>query len=262
MLMQPKSFNFKKKRTPPPVKYILAVTCVLFIAMIWFSVWFVGNKIRPPLMEIAELKTEEFATRAINAAVKSSENLTFDELVNVSYDDEGNVALMEWNAATYNKALRTVTQRAESFLYNMNKGETVDTDDPSLPTEDFGDSADELADKDPTVVEIPIGQAFENTILANLGPRIPVNFEIVGAIQSDIFMDEKQVGINGVIYEIYVEVQVRVDIVVPFTTDTAEVSTKIFIDSGTIMGDIPDFYGGGNGTPPIAIPKSDLQDKE
>ncbi|WP_157724845.1 sporulation protein YunB [Virgibacillus phasianinus] len=261
--MQPRIFNFKKKnRTPPPVKYILVITCVIFVAAVWFSIWFIGNKIQPTIMEIAEVKTTEFATRAINAAVKSSENLTFNELIDLKYDDEGNVTWMGWNAATYNKALRTVTQRAESFLYNMNKGETVDTDDPDLPPVDYDDSANDLADKDPTVIEIPIGQAFGNTILANLGPKIPVNFEIVGAIQSDIFTEENEVGINGFLYQIYVEVQVNVQIVIPFATDTAEVSTKIFLDSGTIMGDVPDFYGGGNGTPPIAIPKNDLQDNE
>lgn len=261
--MQPKIFNFKKKRTPPPVKYILVITFIIFIASVWFSIWYIGDKIEEPLMDIAELKTEEFATRAINAAVTSSEDLTFNDLVDVTYDDDGNVTWMRWNAATYNKALRTVTQRAESFLYNMNKGETVDTDDPDLPTEDYDDSANDLADKDPTVVEIPIGQAFGNTILANLGPKVPVNFEIVGAIQSDIFMEKEEVGINGVLYEIYAKVQVSVQIIIPFSTGTSEVKTKIFIDSGTIMGDVPEFYGGsGSDIPPIAIPKDDLQKEE
>lgn len=260
--MRPKKSVFRKRPlTPPPVKYLLVITIIIFIAMVWFSIWFIGNKIQPTIMDIAEVKTVEFATRAINAAVKSSENLTFDELIEVTYDNEGNVAWMGWNAATYNKALRTVTQRAESFLYNMNKGETVDTNDPDLPPYNYDDSADDLADKDPTVIEIPIGQAFGNTILANLGPKVPVNFEIVGAIQSDIFKDEKEVGINGVLYQIYVKVQVNVQIVIPFSTDTAKVSTKIFIDSGTIMGDVPEFYGSDSG-PSIAIPKKDLKDKE
>ncbi|ASN04864.1 sporulation protein YunB [Virgibacillus necropolis] len=262
--MQPKKSVFRKKpRTPPPVKYIFVITCILFVAMVSFSIWFIGKKIQPPLMEIAEIKTTEFATRAINAAVKSSEGITFDNLVDISKDDEGNISMVSWSGEAQNKLLRKTTERAEYFLYNMNKGETVDTDDPDLPPLDYDDSAGDLAEKDPTVVEIPIGQAFDNTILANLGPRIPVNFEIVGAIQSDIVVDEKAVGINSVVYNLYVQVTVDVQIVVPFTTKTDTVSTKIYIDARTINSEVPLYYGSdGNGTPPIAIPKDDLQKEE
>lgn len=263
MLMQPRSFNFKKKATPPPVKYIFVITCIIFIAMVSFSVWFIGERIQPTLMDIAVQKTKEFATRTINAAVKSSEGVTFDDLVDVYLDDQGYVTMVDWSGEAQNMILRKATERAEYFLYNMNKGETVDTDDPDLPPIDYDDSADDLADKDPTVVEIPIGQAFENTILANLGPKIPVNFEIVGAIESDLQLDTKSLGINTTVYELYVLVTVNVQIVVPFSTKSEEVSTRIYIDSRTINSEVPQYYGGnGSGTPPIAIPRNDLQDKK
>lgn len=262
MLMQPRSINFKKNRTPPPVKYIFIITCILFIAVVWLSVWFVGNRIQPTLLDIAEQKTTEFATRTINAAVKSSEGVTFDDLVTVSKDDQGYITMVDWSGEAQNKILRKATERAEYFLYNMNKGETVDTDDPDLPPIDYDDSVDDLADKDPTVVEIPIGQAFDNTILANLGPKIPVNFEIVGAIESDLQMDTEGLGINTTVYELYVLVTVNVQIVVPFSTKSEEVSTRIYIDSRTINSEVPQYYGGeGDRNPSIAIPRNDLQDK-
>lgn len=60
------------------------------------------------------------------------------------------------------------------------------------------------------------------------------------------------------------EVKADVQIVIPFTTDVTTVKTKIYIDSGALMGDIPEFYGGGNGeNPSISVPKEDIQkDKE
>lgn len=262
--MQPKKSVFRKRRrTAPPVKYIFMLTCILFVGMVSFSIWFVGEKIQPTLMNIANEKTKEFATRTINAAVKSSEELTFANLVESKYDNDGNVSTMGWSAAAQNKALRKATERAEYFLYNMNKGETVDTNDPDLPPIEYDDSADSLADKDPTVVEVPIGQAFGNTILANLGPKIPVNFEIVGSIQSDLIMETEEFGINAALFKIYVNVEVSVQIVVPFSTEPDIVATKIYVDSRTIMGDVPEFYdkgGGGDTGPSISIPKNDLKD--
>ncbi|MFZ3576751.1 sporulation protein YunB [Virgibacillus sp. DJP39] len=262
--MQPKRFVFKRKRTPPPVRYIFVLTSILFVTMVSFSIWYVGNKIQPTLMNIAKPKTIEFATRAINAAVKSTEGVTFDNLVDVQKDDEGYITMVDWSGEAQNKLLRKATERAEHFLYNMNKGETVDTDDPDLPPIDYDDTADDLADKDPTVVEIPIGQATGNTILANLGPKIPVNFEIVGAIESDLKMETKMIGINTTVYQLYVLVTANVQIVIPFSTEPAIVETRIYIDSRTINSEVPLYYGGDGGgdLPPIAIPKEDLQSEE
>src|SRR5699024_6022680 len=117
----------------------------------------------------------------------------------------------------------------------MNKGEEIDIDDPDLNPVEFDDSVGDLASKDPTVVEIPIGQATGNTILANLGPKIPVHFEIVGSLRSDVVHEVKEFGVNGALFEIYIPVDVNIRIVVPFTTETAEVSTRVFIDSRVIM---------------------------
>lgn len=241
--------------SPPPVRYILMVTFFLFIGAILFSIWIIDKGIKPPLMEIAELKTTEFATRTINSAVKSTENITFDDLVDIEMDNNGNVSTLGWNSMAVNRALRMATERAEYFLYGMNKGETIDIDDPDLKPIEFGDSVGDLASKDPTVVEIPIGQATGNTLLANLGPKIPVHFEIVGNLQSDVVHELKEFGVNAALLEIYIPVTVNVQIVVPFSTTTSEISTKVFIDSRVIMGDVPEFYGGADGGPSISVPK-------
>ncbi|WP_163971566.1 sporulation protein YunB [Oceanobacillus halotolerans] len=255
--------RFRNKRTPPPAKYLLLATFVLFVALVFFSIRIIDEGIEPPLMAIAEEKTVEFATRTINAAVKSTENMSFEDLIDLETDSNGHVSTLGWNSAAVNRALRTATHRAEYFLYGMNKGETIDTDDPDLDPIEYGDSADELADRDPTVIEIPIGQATNNAILANLGPKIPVHFEIVGSIQSDVVHEVSEFGVNAALMEIYIPVDVSVQIVIPFSTSTAEVSTKVFIDSRVIMGDVPEFFShGGSDGPSIAVPRDSFGDEE
>src|SRR5690625_3799412 len=213
-------------------------------------------------MAIANEKTIEFATRTINSAVKSTERISFDDLVDIQMDKNGNVSTLGWNSEAVNRALRTATERAEYFLYGMNKGEQIDVDDPNLQQIEFGDSVGDLAAKDPTVVEIPIGQATGNTVLANLGPKIPVHFEIVGSLQSDVISEVKEFGVNAALIEIYIPVEVSIRIVVPFSTETAEISTRVFIDQRVIMGEVPDFYSGSatNG-PAITFPKKPDSDK-
>lgn len=242
-------------RRPPSARSILLLTAILFFVIIFFTIWIIDRGIKPTLMNIAEEKTIEFATRTINSAVKSTENISFEDLVDINVDNNGNVSTLGWNSAAVNRALRTATDRAEYFLYGMNKGETLDIDDPDLKPIEFGDSVGDLAAKDPTVVEIPIGQATGNTILANLGPKIPVHFEIVGSLRSDVVHDIKEFGVNAALVEIYIPVTVNVQIVIPFSTSVSEVSTRVFIDSRLIMGGVPEFYSEGAGGPSISIPK-------
>src|SRR5690625_80216 len=211
----------KRSKKPPSIGYLLLWTLFIFFIIIYLTLTLIDKGIRPTLMNIANEKTIEFATRTINSAVKSTENISFDDLVDIQMDNNGNVATLGWNSEAVNRALRSATERAEYFLYGMNKGQQFDVDDPDLEPIEFGDSVGDLAAKDPTVVEIPIGQATGNTVLANLGPKIPVHFEIVGSLQSDVVHEVKEFGVNAALLEIYIPVSVNIRIVVPFSTSTA-----------------------------------------
>ncbi|TXL58128.1 sporulation protein YunB [Cerasibacillus terrae] len=255
-------FRFKKIRTPPPISRLILVSFTLVLISTVFSIWYINEKIKPTLMQIAERKTDEFATRAINSAVKFAENYTFDQIAQTITDDNGNVTVVGWDSSVVNKINRAATDRVEEFFRSMNRGEPPNYEDPLSEPEVYGDTVDELVEKDPTVVEIPIGQATGNTILANLGPKIPVNLELIGSVRTDIQEEREEFGINNVFITLYILVEADVQIIVPFTTDVTTVKTKIMIDKHLVMGKVPDFYGTGQQNPSIAIPKRDLQNDE
>lgn len=258
--MQFKGRVFKRRSTPPK-RYLFLITSVIFIIMMVYSFHLIDKKIRPSIVDIAEQKTIEFATRTINSAVKSTEDVSFEDLVIMRLDNNGNVSTLGWNSEAVNRALRTATERAEYFLYGMNKGQQIDLEDPDLQQLEFGDTVGELAAKDPTVIEIPLGRVTGNTLLSNLGPKIPVHFELVGSLRSDIIHEIKEFGVNAALFEIYIPVDVNIQIIIPFSTTTAEVSTKVFVDSRVIMGKVPDFYSeGGTDGPAITIPKDYKQE--
>lgn len=243
-------------RRPPPAKNILLITAIIFVGMLIFSFYIIDKQIKPSIIDIAEEKTIEFATRTINTAVKSTEKISFDDLVITQFDENGNVSTLGWNSEAVNRALRTATDRAEYFLYGMNKGQQLDIDDPDLPEIEFGDTVADLAAKDPTVIEVPLGRVTGNSVLSNLGPKIPIHFEIVGSLRSDVIHDVKEFGVNAALIEIYIPVEVNIQIIIPFSTTTAEVSTRVYIDSRVIMGDVPEFYNaGGTDGPNISVPK-------
>ncbi|MBP1969516.1 sporulation protein YunB [Virgibacillus natechei] len=251
--------GFRKNRMPSRVKNMLVITMILFVIFVLLSIWIINDGITPTLMEIAELRTEEFATRAINSAVRFAEEYDFEEVTEMTRDNEGNITTYGWSSNIVSEINRVSTDRVEEFFYKMNRGEPLSFDTPlEEPIDAEGDAS--YVEQDPTLIEVPIGQATGNAILANLGPTIPVNLELVGAVRTDVVHEIEPFGINGALLILYLIVEADVQIVIPFTTEVAEVTTKIYIDSGTVMGEVPDFFGGGNNDPSISVPREDFQD--
>lgn len=62
-------------------------------------------------------------------------------------------------------------------------------------------------------------------------------------------------GINNALVEIAVHIEVNVQVVIPFATKPATVSTDIPIAMRIIQGEVPNFYNnGGNSDPSFEIP--------
>lgn len=246
--------------TPPPAKNIFMITLILFILFVGTSIWMIDQRVRPVLMEIAEVQLDSFASRAINTAMQFVEDYEFDEVNQVTYDDEGNVVTYNWNPSVVSEINRVATDRVEEFFLNVNRGEPLEFENPlEDPPPDWGDGAEDRAEQDPTLVEIPLGQVTGNTVLANLGPKVPVNFEYVGNVRTNVKRETEEFGINSSWVSLYVDVEVDVQIVIPFMTKTTTVQTEIYIDGGAIMGDVPEFYGESDDNPSISVPKEDLQ---
>lgn len=253
--------RFRRKLSAPPPKKILLITMILFTLFVTMSIWTIGKGIKPVLMEIAEAKLNEFATRGINSAVRFAEDYNFEDVVIITYDNEGHPATYNWDPAVISEINRVATDRVEEFFINVNRGDPLTFENPLEEPHDYSDGAEDRAKQDPTLVEIPLGQITKNPVLANLGPKIPINFEIVGNVKTNVVRKKEAFGINGAWMSLYIDVQANVQIVIPFTTEVAPVSTEIYIDSGVIMGDVPQFYGGDGDNPSIAIPKDSLKDE-
>ena len=56
---------------------------------------------------------------------------------------------------------------------------------------------------------------------------------------------EKNLVLTMYLLHLYVLVEADVQIIVPFTTEVTTVKTRIMIDKHLVMGQVPNFYGGG-----------------
>jgi sporulation protein YunB len=255
--------RYRKKFASPPGKNIFMMTIILFIIFSGISFWIVDQGIRPVLLDIAEVHIDGIATRAINTAVRFAEDYDYSDVLEITYTEDGNVATYNHNPAVVSEINRVATDRVEEFFQNVNRGERLTYENPLEEPYEYSDGAEDRAVQDPTLVEIPLGQVTGNTMLANLGPKVPVNLELIGNVRTNIVRETEPLGINGSWVSFYLNVESDVQIIIPFTSEVTTVNTEIYIDGGAIMGDVPDFYSGGDGDDPsIAIPREEFEDDE
>ncbi|MEQ6377119.1 sporulation protein YunB [Bacillaceae bacterium S4-13-58] len=248
--------RFKTKGGPPSFGQVFVITALFFIITTGVSLWVINEGIEPTLMSIAKTKTEQYAKEAINEAVskKIADELQPQEVVIIEKNSEGEPVFVRWNSVIINEVLRATTNRVQNYLHRLEQGEA----DPSSNSLDIDDDSLEgnSQKRDPTITRIPIGQATNNSILANLGPRVPVTFKVIGSVQSDVVRKMEAKAINSVFYDLSISLAVTVQIVIPFATDETVVTTDIPIDSGFIPMDVPYYYNGGSegNNPDVTLP--------
>ncbi|MEC0301886.1 sporulation protein YunB [Terribacillus saccharophilus] len=249
----------RASKASPSFRHVLLMSLLLFLLFTSLSLWLVNRGLEPTLMAIAETKTEQFAKQAINQAVQAEKeaDLDLNAFVQVEKDTNGNVTHASWDAATVNEVLRKVTFRVQNYLRLMEDGQMPAVSEEQLAEEAAADVIQEKLEEDPTLVDIPLGQATNNALLANLGPRIPVKFEMIGYVESGVDVKVEEYGINNAMFVFMVEIKANVRIIIPFSTKTTTVTQDVLLGSTVIQGQVPEFYNNGGesrSSPSFSIP--------
>ncbi|WP_409978193.1 sporulation protein YunB [Anoxybacteroides tepidamans] len=235
------------KRGPLPFRYLFLLTFVFFILSTAASLWIINKGIEPTLMQIAERETRRIANLVINSAINqqiAEDDLDTKNLIITQQDASGKVSSINYNSVVVNRILAKTANRVQKNLKAASQGKLHDIEVPDVEIQTNGVKNEGI------IYYIPVGQATNNALLGNLGPRVPVRFYIVGDVVSDVKTKIEPFGINNALVKIFVHIQVNVQVVIPFATKPTSVATDIPIAMQVIPGQVPNFYNNGNGSDP------------
>ncbi|GAA0351619.1 sporulation protein YunB [Bacillus horti] len=224
--------SFLKKRHI----FLIVLVIILIISIQGFL--FVERNLEPALKNIAATHVKQIATLTISDAIshKLSQDIGSNEVVIFEKDEDGKIILITFDQAKQAEIVSTVIDRANEELRELSN----------------------------SPIRIPLGQALNSNILAQLGPLVPITLVPMGAAKADISIEMEEAGINVVSITVYLKIQADVRIVIPFSSDEAVVSTSLPIDFIVLPGEVPNVYvknSDGSVTPvPLAIPTDDLVD--
>ncbi|CQR46551.1 Sporulation protein YunB [Paraliobacillus sp. PM-2] len=257
-----KKTRIKRYRKPPAIRQLFFLTAILFVIITFVSLIIVNRGIKPVLLEIAETKNKQYANMAMGIAVnkKLNEDLQVEELIEFQYDNDGRVVSYHINAAMENRVQRNIQYRVENFIHQLEQGIVPDTSAPlDVDIEEQEQTNLETIQQKSNLIEIPLGQVLNLPLLANLGPKIPVNLELVGYVSTEVETKVTGVKINSVHIEPTVHIEVEIRTIIPFGTKTAHIQQNIPIGSGGYNGDVPQYYPNSESEPNLSIPLNPLQ---
>jgi hypothetical protein len=152
----------------------------------------------------------------LNNIIKLNKN-NKDEIISIEYDTK----------LTY-KLLKIVTDELYQIVSQTTYKDILDYD---------------FDIKDDLVIYYPVLLSSNNIFLNNLGPKVPVKIKFLSSLLTNINTKVTSYGLNNVLLEIYINITINDDIVIPYYKDKISKDYNVLLSSKVVMGTLPNYLG-------------------
>lgn len=207
----------KRKKRKKLCRRLVAVFLLLLICAVGIALWVYWKSMTPTILDIVEVRVRSAATQAANEAVLAvfSGGVKYADIVTVERNTQNEIVMLSANQVTVNELAR------DTSLVTQRKIEDL-----------FVDEA----------INIPFGTLTGIPLLSEVGPNVSVYVTPIGAVTCKFVSDFESAGINQTLHRIYLQVESRVDVIVPTMHKVLEINTPILVCETVIVGKIPDTY--------------------
>ena len=144
-----------------------------------------------------------------------------EELVYINYKESKEVNSVILNTSLYNEILgKTYILLENNFQNNM---------------ENFFKE-----------LEIPIGSLISKTVFAGRGHIIDIPIIPIGSYKVDLKTESIELGINSQKLEVFIEIDIDVETIIPFNPMTHNIKSRFLLSSIVVQGNVPNYYYASN----------------
>lgn len=207
------NFSFKEQKHFHKIKRGFRIFIILLIASL---VFYGSMKIIEPIMDtqcISMAKT--IATKISNQeATKVMENYSYQDLLKVTKDEQGNVKMVETNIVIINQIISKIPVQIQN----------------------------EIEKSQNNTFQIRLGSLLGNQFFAGKGPNITIQMDITGTVETELKSEFVSAGINQTLHKIYLELTCNVSILTPIKTIERQITNQVLLAEGVIIGEVPSAY--------------------
>lgn len=226
------------KRNFFSLKIIAIIICAIICSIIFIKI--LSNKIGPIYLDIAEKEVKKLVILVINNSINDEviNEMGNNELFDIVKNNNNEIVLIDYNSMNVNKYLALVIRTVSNNLDLIENGKY------NLLSFDLEGYDNKLLNKG-IIANIPFGSLLGLNLLSNIGPRVPVKFNLIKDVSGGIDTKINEYGINNAYMEVLVKVNVNVNINLLFLSRTINIECSVPISMKIIQGNIPNFYTGG-----------------
>lgn len=235
-----KYFIYRKKKRSKNYLFVifLYLFLICFICAIFFIYYF-NRTLGPGLIHCALDEVEKLSVLTLNNGVrKYMVSHDVGEILQIVRKENGDISLVRYDTKKLNQFTIELTSLLTKDLDLMVKGEfeELDLDIGRISSNSY------LKVDDGILFLISLGSATGNSLLANIGPKIPLNLSVIGNVQTDVHSKVSNYGLNNALIEVFVDVQIQIVIQMPFLSEKVKIKKTIPLTMEMIQGDIPNYY--------------------
>ena len=193
----------------------------------------INDKIAPVVMDYSKTEIKRLASTIINRSVNYDllDNNLMDKLFIVTKNSGEEIITVTLDSNIVNQITDRISDACEDNLRLIEEGKYEALKRKFNIGEEY--------------FYVPSGIIFNNSVLSQIGPKIPINLKVIGNVTSGITTEVKEYGINNSLITISVEIQVEMMVILPFSSDYVSITNYVPIAIKLIQGKVPQFYGGG-----------------
>ena len=228
----------KKKSKKHLFSFLLYLFFVCFI-FAFFFIYYFHRTLGPGLIRCAEDEVEKLSVLTLNNGVrKYMANHDMGDILQIVRKENGDISLVRYDTKKLNQFTIELTSLLTKDLDLLVKGnfEDLDLDIGRISSNSY------LKVDEGILFMISLGSATGNSLLANIGPKIPLNLSVIGNVQTDVHSKVTNYGLNNAMIEIFVDIQMQMVIQKPFLSKKVKIKKSIPLTMEMVQGEIPNYY--------------------
>ncbi len=244
ILLSMKRMHLRRRKVKKNKIINKIIIIIIFIVIAIIYIFQIFNERALPILEsYSEIETKKIVTLIISSTITKeiANNTTMDELFITQKDDNGNIRSIDFNSKVVNDILVIATRKVEENLRYLENGDMGKLD---LPESSLSNYSKENLNRG-IIYELPSGVIFNNFLLANILPKIPVRISPIGNIICRLETDIKDYGINNALITVNITMSTDVKILLPVTSSITTITLSTPIIMKIIEGNVPSYYMGG-----------------
>lgn len=222
---------------------ILVYIIVAILISVFLLFKYINKRVSPILLDYAEMESRKLASIVVSKAINKeiASELTVENLFVITKSDDGEIKTIDFNPVLVNALLLKATTAVQTNLKYLEDGkiDKLELGENTL----ISYNPDNL--REGIFYKIPVGVVFDNSLLANLGPKIPVRFSLIGELGANIVSNVTNYGINNALIEVQMNLKLNQKVILPIASRKATVEVNVPIALKIVQGVVPEYYFNG-----------------